>query len=569
LHGFSIEDIQELMTNALTWLETATYEDDVKEAIMQRLMCRQQINQLLHGNSLFHQADQSQTHSQIELLNALGNSVRCGIAVPGSFSLKIQRTLASSLPPRPMVKVEYKQALAYFENFFIDSSKVFEVFDADGSADLLAAYWLFMARKPQPSVYIRALLQSFLDRDEKVLGRYSDKMFIFDDLQRLVLPTTLLLNQSNDNVEVLSDKRFQITKELDKFVSKTKLSFTKLFRTACLNRCRIRRTLCHAVIEWDQLQAEAEDLDEIIRKTTNERPRSFPLGGQLTYSYPLSSWVYHHKLCQMETLVQMGFELSIYAPDEIPSMYWYLSHLCSIHLSHLDRIKFFIEKSDLTTSRSIPASYHAPSEQNSKTEASLRFLFRIFAQLKATESLASSLHLVYTILARRGHLSNVSRPYASDQLRYELRMRPFLHLSIPEPPDFEEFQIATSLQQLTDHEILVEAQRAATQAKTAWEDVLKQTWNCQVMKGQDPKSTNSETQHTPAACIEEQWGKDVKNVVKACIGTSISIAMLRRILEESNRKDFTNPIPGKLVELPEPGDKDYWHKYWRIPRISS
>ena len=32
--------------------------------------------------------------------------------------------------------------------------------------------------------------------------------------------------------------------------------FIDSFRTACLNRCRIRRTLCHSVIEWDNLQAE-------------------------------------------------------------------------------------------------------------------------------------------------------------------------------------------------------------------------------------------------------------------------------------------------------------------------
>lgn len=28
------------------------------------------------------------------------------------------------------------------------------------------------------------------------------------------------------------------------------------FRTACLNRCRVRRTLCHHAIEWDNLQIE-------------------------------------------------------------------------------------------------------------------------------------------------------------------------------------------------------------------------------------------------------------------------------------------------------------------------
>jgi hypothetical protein len=50
---------------------------------------------------------------------------------------------------------------------------------------------------------------------------------------------------------------------------------------------------------------------------STEYDSSFPL--------PLSSWVYHHKLLQMAWIVQLGFELDLYQPDELAGMYLFVS----------------------------------------------------------------------------------------------------------------------------------------------------------------------------------------------------------------------------------------------------
>jgi len=42
------------------------------------------------------------------------------------------------------------------------------------------------------------------------------------------------------------------------------------------------------------------------------------------FSFPLSSWAYYHKLRQMEWIVQLGFELEVYQPDELAGMYWFV-----------------------------------------------------------------------------------------------------------------------------------------------------------------------------------------------------------------------------------------------------
>lgn len=78
----------------------------------------------------------------------------------------------------------------------------------------------FQARKPQPSVYIRALLQSILFGEMKILGTMSIKQILFDDLAEIVLPADILIDPQNSEVEVPKDPRFQIAKGMDIFVAR-------------------------------------------------------------------------------------------------------------------------------------------------------------------------------------------------------------------------------------------------------------------------------------------------------------------------------------------------------------
>ena len=79
--------------------------------------------------------------------------------------------------------------------------------------------------------------------------------------------------------------------------------------------------LCHLILDWDGLQYEAEGLDAELRTYTHEEP--IREAGEEIWSFPLSSWAYHHKLKQLQWIVQMGFELNIYQEDEVGGMYWY------------------------------------------------------------------------------------------------------------------------------------------------------------------------------------------------------------------------------------------------------
>ena len=65
----------------------------------------------------------------------------------------------------------------------------------------------------------------------KTQDNTSFKQFILDDLGEIVLPTDILIDTKNDDVEVPQDPRFQIAKRMEGFVArvgKVSHSFLKL-----------------------------------------------------------------------------------------------------------------------------------------------------------------------------------------------------------------------------------------------------------------------------------------------------------------------------------------------------
>src|SRR5271156_6310541 len=128
-----------------------------------------------------------------------------GQNVESAFSLKIQRTLASSAPPRPMVTVELPDALSYLERLCCDAADVYQLCDVPGSQNLSTAYIAFMSHKPYPSVYVRALAQSFLSQSQTQVGSPALKERILSDLASLVLPAVSPLSRVDDTTQRSSE----------------------------------------------------------------------------------------------------------------------------------------------------------------------------------------------------------------------------------------------------------------------------------------------------------------------------------------------------------------------------
>ena len=113
---------------------------DLKKALMCRLRFRAQFLKIAE------MAD-ARTPTNIkdlwtDLLAALPDiisSTHLGRAVPSSFSTKIQRKLASTVPPRPIVEVSQEAAFDHLERLCRDASVVVEVLKYYDSHSLMVS----------------------------------------------------------------------------------------------------------------------------------------------------------------------------------------------------------------------------------------------------------------------------------------------------------------------------------------------------------------------------------------------------------------------------------------------
>ncbi|GKZ82357.1 hypothetical protein AnigIFM56816_007169 [Aspergillus niger] len=567
LSQFEPELFYSLLDEAIYWVDEqkGRLDERLQQAIKIRLLFRRDFLKGMEQDiNVIETRSKEPFLACLSHLDDMAKSNTLGAQVPDSFSWKIQRKLASTVPPRPLVNINFDDALAHLRRLCQDAIDLQEVIDYRGPYNFKITVWTLLSRKPQPSVYIRSLVQTMILNNMTILGTVPVKQFLYDELAELVLPSSILLQANMDDIEVPSDPRFQIAKQMDAFVHRFSQPFVDTFRSSCLNRCRIRRTVCHTVVDWDNLQMEAEDLDEQLRTLSKEPPLMLA-NGDATYSYPLSSWAYHQKLVQFRLILQLGFELSIYAPEELPGMYWYLSHICSTHLGHIDRIRTFTVATAKRNLPDVAAKKRDALERHAALQKSLKLLERLTTQIVAIDAFAISLHALYVLLARHRVLPAASSPqaYSSDRLRYELRMKPFLSITLPELVPYDEYRREAVLEGDSDEIVLERATKAISEARKAWEATLA---NGAFIR-------DSDEDESPAPAIEEDWKRDIKDTKRACIGASIAIGTVKEALEKRTQQEpsdeaANSPSVNLRVTIPEVGNKARWHDWWIVPQIS-
>lgn len=561
LHRFTGEEISEIGAATIEALEESRIDNSLKQAIHVRLDFRMGVLETLMQHVDGRNPPKSLFSFLRDYLTEQQKTQHFGKTIEGAFSTKLQRRLASTVPPRPMVTVSMNDAWSFWTQMLNDCENVFSVQVAECSHDLFTAYLIFAYRAPQPSTYPRALLQCFLTlNDGLVGGRIDTLQFMEEDLRSLTLPASQLLSISANAYGRLYNGNQKVAQCMQTFVDKFEHTFINLYRALCLNGCRIRRTFCHALLEWDSKQGEIEEIDTIIQSELGEQPLPYPPGGEPTFSYSLSSWVYHHKLNVLRLTIQMGFDQMIYAPHELAGMYCYLSSICSMHLSHLERISHFVTAKDAAVKSS---QLRSLLKQNATEECkqALDRLFRQYAWVKATQLLASTLHYIFIVLQRNGAFISSTPLYSSDALRYDIRMKPFLGLAAPEPLSSENHQRETLLQELSTDTLLQQASETASAAKKAWEEITKTSWHiCPIAQGD-----GSNASQAGDGVLERSWNADVKDCLKASIAASLCVLTLRKML---GSKEWIAKARSE-ARIVSTGEKGRWHRWWIVPSIPS
>ncbi|KAI0445628.1 Mak10-domain-containing protein [Xylaria telfairii] len=497
------------------------------------------------------------------LINDIENQHALGKPVLEAFSTKLQRRLASTMPPRPMVKLSFEESIAHFKRFFQNGKEVIDVLQYTDPQSLLNFILLFQAQKPQPMVFIRTILQNLLFRDMVVLGRFSIRQLLDHDVSLGVLPCGPHFDRSFDDVEIPTDSRNKVASAMEVFRQRVADVYLDLLRILCQNRCRTRRLLCHHIQEWDVLETDVGEIEERLQ----EPLRQVSEGEEPPY-LPLSSWAYLHKLRQMEWVVQLGFELRVYQPDELMGMYYYLKRIASLRAQHTEQVKqtTVLREERARQRLELQQDDQLPPDDAHEFKRSKQHLRATTLDVACTWEFADGLSLLYLALLRLGLVKPPPRPYGTDALRYELRMRPFARIAYPSQQTYEEFKRETELSDLSTADVLRIAEGAVSAARKVFEAIVH---------------LDKEEAFAINATAHSRWVDNAKDCLRATIAAGVAISTLKRAYEKMT-ESLGNGKKGKeidgsedrkpadllnlKVEIPEPGDG--YHDWWVVPKLT-
>ena len=119
--------------------ETASIDGPYKEALLSRLKFRQILLSAVqpHGSLEFQRA--KLWEGCLELLPVLSQTNKLGVLPENSFGIKIQRKLASTVPPRPIVKIGFDEALSRLEGICRNGRDAYRILDCQSGTRLMVS----------------------------------------------------------------------------------------------------------------------------------------------------------------------------------------------------------------------------------------------------------------------------------------------------------------------------------------------------------------------------------------------------------------------------------------------
>ena len=535
-------DADQALNDALNWLHHAVAIDsNVKAAIELRLRFRRSLLQSIYGEA----KDWDGLGNTIERMNA---SHSLGMPTPAAFTEKVQRELATSTPPRPMLEVSWEDACRNWTRLCADiaeAERMTSFWVRQHPACLQRAAWAFVYREPQPVTYARAVMQDLLFAEGKVAGDVPHYDLLLTDIRELVLAGDALADPESFQVEMPSDPRHVCSRLIEGFMDKVFDEYLNLYRMVCQNRCRIRRTFTQALPLWNEIELTlAADADLEINTIVSRRSLTDRKGKPVQLN-PLKSWARNYKLKLLADTITLGFETDIYLPDEHGQMYALLALFAAERETLFKHIALFLHDRVTNLTKSRDARYLAEAETSRDYIRSLQL------HVACTHSLASALWKLYGMLLALELINTPKRPYAKTQLLYEARMKAYFAVTDPAPPSVIEFSGENYLD------------LPFTEIYAAFDDKFKSVkQNLGALKNLTP-------QQAKYVGTEHQWKREIKQLETTCVAIAVAVSQLRRLCEKYEIEELDNvrsSLKGKMeVSIPAPSKR--YHEWWVVPQL--
>jgi hypothetical protein len=486
-------------------------------------------------------------------VQTLKNTHQLGQVVPGAFSTKMQRRLASTVPPRPIVELDFKDALEKLQQLCADCDEATRFVDLPQDPLVYQSFlWYFASRSSAPLPYPRQYLATLLFHPDVLQSAISLPLA---DTKSLVFPSSPILDPTNwtlsppRNAMLPKPPRLQFATLMDAFVDQCGQPYMDFWIALGQNRCRLRRLLTHVILSWDMLQSDASVIDTDLLRAAEELGVS-----DQVLEFPLSTWVYHKKLWMIEKIILLGFEQDIYLPDEFAGMYLFLSLIATRRKELLKRVEtHYLERgAQLLQARQL--------QEAQDVEDAGAYLDSLLAEAEGIASLSLALARFYIVLLYLGLLPIPKRPFSTEELRYELRMKPFLSLQPPEVPPYEDFKahtqpygtytapdasFATDLH-AADSELWTEVEGNLKAARDAFAELKRLGAGAARAQG-----------------VEKAWAKDVQSQLASCIALGVAVASIKARVAEMERDE----VMGVKVDIPEFGVGKRYAEGWVVVKI--
>ena len=139
LDGFELGDISARIEDAMRYVtgEIESMDVSVREALLNRLQLRKTLLSAVQPDGFLDRQTARLWEGCLELLPVLSHTNKLGVSSESSFSIKIQRKLASSVPPRPIVKISFSEALARLNSICQNGRDAYRIFDTRTGTRLL------------------------------------------------------------------------------------------------------------------------------------------------------------------------------------------------------------------------------------------------------------------------------------------------------------------------------------------------------------------------------------------------------------------------------------------------
>lgn len=169
------------------------------------------------------------------------------------FDPNMNRHLFTHGPPRPPCPLSIDSAISFRKRTLEDLEQVLKANECTSLLSAIQHARFFGLRLPTPNILTRSLFIHNLASETRLLGRIDLSKLAQDGAQAFAASPYPTASKEAKSI-------------LAKFAKRCELPIMYLLRSMLYNRPRQRRMLQKSVLEWEQLQSEAEEMDMALQE---------------------------------------------------------------------------------------------------------------------------------------------------------------------------------------------------------------------------------------------------------------------------------------------------------------